>query len=128
MVLMTDQILRVLVIDDDLELLKSVGFELGSTGWIIAVAATPHDGLEMARRLVPNVILCDARMPIMSGLEVVQILKRDSITAHIPIVLMMTGGDEPDIVGNVPVTTFLAKPFGSKQLIEAICTAASTPL
>jgi CheY-like chemotaxis protein len=120
---MSDQIFSVLVIDDEPDVLESVRLGLRSTNWRVLTAATPADGLAKARTLLPNVILCDASMPRMSGPEVIQLLKNDPATAHIPVVLM-TGIAEAYMFESVPWTGFLAKPFAPDELRDAVSSAA----
>jgi CheY-like chemotaxis protein len=120
---MSERSLSVLAIDDEADILESVRIALRPSGWIIATAVTPQDGLLMARTLLPDVILCDAAMPKMSGPEVIQQLKTDPATAHIPVVLM-TGIAESHLFQHVAWTNFLAKPFSPEELRDAIYSAS----
>ena len=69
---MSNPSLSILAIDDDPGILESVRIALRIEGWTLAAAVTPEDGLLMAHKLLPDVILCDAAMPKMSGPEVIQ--------------------------------------------------------
>ena len=89
----------------------------------MAGAATPHDGLIIARTILPDVIICDAAMPKMSGPEVIHQLKLDPTTAHIPVILM-TGVADAEPFQHVPWTNFLAKPFTPLELRDAIYSAS----
>ena len=111
--------LTILVIDDDADVLKAVELGLRSAGWRIATTVNPREGVEMARSIQPNVIVCDSSMPEFSGAQVIGMLKNDPATADIPVVLM-TGLAEVDMLSDVGWTTFLAKPFGPKELRAAI--------
>jgi CheY-like chemotaxis protein len=120
---MSNRPLSILAIDDEADILEAVRIGVRSCGWTLAAAVTPEDGLIMARQLLPDVILCDAAMPKLSGPQVIQMLKEDPATAHIPVILM-TGIAESHLFDHVPWTNFLAKPFGARELRDAIYSAS----
>lgn len=123
---MDKRIFSVLVIDDEPDVLKSIQLCLRS-GVKLSVTTEPKKGLEMARTQNPDVILCDAAMPGLSGPEVITTLKNDPATAHIPVILM-TAVAEAHMFSHVPWTSFLSKPFGAKELREAIVCAAKSAM
>ena len=120
---MSKAALSILAIDDHAEVLTFIRQALRSSGWTVSTAATPHEGLSMAKAMLPNVILCDAAMPKMSGPEVIRLLKEDASTAHIPIVLI-TGAADADLFQHVPWTNYLSKPFTVEELRDAIYSAS----
>lgn len=111
--------LSVLVIDDDADVLQAVQLGLRLAGWTITATVSPKEGVELARTIKPDVIVCDSSMPEFSGAQVIGMLKNDPATAHIPVVLM-TGFAEIDRFSHMAWTGFLAKPFGPKELRAAI--------
>ena len=116
--------LSILAIDDHPEILEFIRGALRSTGWTVELASTPQDGLRIARERLPNVILCDAAMPKMSGPEVIRLLKEDPATAQIPVVLI-TGAADAEMFQHVPWTNYLAKPFTVEELRDAIFSASA---
>ena len=114
---------RILVIDDESDVLEAVRLGLRKTGWSITATSNPKEGFETAKVLQPSVILCDAAMPNLSGPQIIQMLKTEPKTSHIPVVLM-TGIAEAFMFENVPWTGFLAKPFSPDELRDAICSAS----
>jgi CheY-like chemotaxis protein len=120
---MSKPTLSVLAIDDHAEVLTFIRQALRSSGWTVTTAASPEEGLSMARALLPDVILCDAAMPKMSGPEVIRILKEDPATVPIPVVLI-TGAADADLFQHVPWTNYLAKPFTVEELRDAIYSAS----
>jgi len=76
----------VLVIDDDELNLKLVRTILVRQGYRVAVAPTAEEGLALARRESPDLVLMDIRLPGMDGLEATRQLKADPLTRHIPVV------------------------------------------
>ncbi len=81
--------------------------------------------MEAARTYLPDVILCDASMPYLSGPQVITLLKNDPTTVNIPVILM-TAVAEAHMFSDVPWTSFLAKPFTPQELREAIVSAVKT--
>jgi CheY-like chemotaxis protein len=124
---MDKRVFSVLVIDDEVDVLRSVQLLLRSSGLKLTTTTEPKKGLEMVRTLCPDVILCDAAMPDFSGPQLITMLKNDPETAQIPTILM-TGIAEAHMFSHVPWTNFLAKPFGAKELREAIVSAAKTTI
>jgi CheY-like chemotaxis protein len=120
---MDTSVLSVLVIDDEPSILHAIRVSLRTTGWKLLLTEKAIDGLELARTMQPDVILCDAMMPILSGTQLIYRLKGDRATAKIPIVLM-TGVSDPDAFKQVPWSFFLEKPFGPAELRTAIESAA----
>src|SRR5437867_4978441 len=85
---------RALIIDDDRDLLRLIQRTLEFTaGWEVHTAPSGASGLELARRLGPNVILVDVMMPEIDGYEVCRRLKADPVTAGVPIVLLTARRD-----------------------------------
>jgi CheY-like chemotaxis protein len=121
---MSKRALSILAIDDEPDILESVRIALRPSGWSVVGAVTPEEGLAMAQQFLPDVILCDAAMPKMSGPEVIQRLKANPVTTSIPVVLM-TGIAESHLFDHVPWTSFIAKPFSPEELRDAIYSAST---
>ena len=121
---MESRALCVVVIDDEDVVRKSVTLYLRKAGCIIHATTDARKAVDLVRQTRPDVILCDAAMPYMSGPEVIEILKAHEETAHIPIVLM-TGFAESHMFGHVGWTGFLGKPFNAVELIAALHHAVS---
>jgi CheY-like chemotaxis protein len=117
--------LCVVIIDDEEIVAKSVAMCLRKSGCTLHATTKPKEAVALVRKTNPDVILCDAAMEHMSGPEVIENLKADPATAHIPIVLM-TGFAESHMFSHVPWTGFLSKPFGPSELIAALHHAIAT--
>ena len=79
-----------LVIDDDPKAVKLLGAQLDSGGYRVLSALTWQEGIDIARRQLPDLIVLDLLMPEVSGFEVVESLKRDASTSAIPIIVVTT--------------------------------------
>src|SRR5688572_22064985 len=105
----------VLVIDDDPQILHVTQFILKRHGFQTIVATTPEEGLHLAAELRPNLVICDAALPRISGPAVLRILKSTPETSAIPVILM-SGHEGLDCEG---IYTFLRKPFDTASLVGA---------
>jgi signal transduction histidine kinase/DNA-binding response OmpR family regulator len=83
----------VLVIDDDLDLLRLAKSNLEQDGFQVLTATTGAEGTRIAARRLPDVILLDLMLPDRSGLTVLQTLKAEAATRHIPILLVSNCDD-----------------------------------
>jgi len=113
---------RALIIDDDRDLLKLIQRTLEFTaGWEVHTAPSGASGLELARRLGPNVILVDVMMPEIDGYEVCRRLKADPVTAGVPIVLLTARRDlDEHRVKETGAAGVLFKPFQPDELARRV--------
>lgn len=114
--------IKVLVIEDEQLLRESILYILKNNGINASGAEDGRRGLLLARELMPDVILCDVRMPELNGYEVLQSLRQDPVTATIPFILitaetMQNVMRQGQILG---ADGYLMKPFTTLQLLELI--------
>jgi two-component system, OmpR family, phosphate regulon response regulator PhoB len=110
---------KILVIDDDRTMLEIVTFDLGEAGFEIACANRGREGLKMAQDSPPDAILLDRNMPDMTGIEVLEALKKDPRTASIPV-LMLTGDSKSKDVSQsleMGARDYVVKPFDPNGLL-----------
>ena len=113
---------RILVVDDDPELVELVCFNLKQAGYTVGTAADGVEALKKARSLMPDLIILDVMMPELDGFAVCEILRRDSVTASIPIVMLTALSSELGRMAGLGsgATDFLSKPFSPRLLLERI--------
>jgi CheY-like chemotaxis protein len=115
---------RALIIDDDPDLLLLVRRTLEfSAGWEVATAGSGAAGVELARntRPPPQVIVVDVMMPGIDGYEVCRRLKRDPLTAGIPIVLFTARRDlNPRELAESGADGVVFKPFQPAELAQQV--------
>lgn len=109
----------VLIIEDDPQVAHVTCFILKRAGFEALAAGSAEEGLHLAFETQPDVVLCDAALPRISGPEFLRILKKNEATAHIPVI-MMSGNEGVDCPG---IFTFLSKPFDSASLLSATSNA-----
>lgn len=113
---------KILVIEDEAETLKNLVLMLEMEGFAPLSAANGRAGVEVARRELPDVILCDVSMPELDGYGVLEALRADSATVSIPFIFLTAKGDKKDLrVGmNLGADDYLTKPAGAEDVLGAI--------
>jgi DNA-binding response OmpR family regulator len=108
---------RVLLIEDDADIAEVIGYHLGKAGLQVKVARTGEEGLDQSRKGV-HLILLDLNLPGMDGLEVCRLLRKQSGTAHVPVIIISARGDELDRVLGLEMGAddYVVKPFSLKEL------------
>jgi DNA-binding response OmpR family regulator len=112
---------RVLVVDDDLELVESVRAALLDRGYDVSVAGDGAEALAQIERVRPDLMLLDLVMPRRSGINVLDRMVRG--TARATPVIMMTGTEEPrhrECAALRGVSVFLSKPFPIEELLAEV--------
>ena len=120
---------RILVVDDDLTLIKIVERRLESCGWDVIGAANGQEGLEQAENQNPDLILLDTLMPVMTGHEMLERLRRNPQTKDIPVIMCTARTDIQDIAtaSSYDISDYVTKPFDCTELIERIESALARP-
>ncbi len=109
---------RVLIIDDNSDMLSFVGGILGGEYRILR-ATNGRDGVRLAAKYVPDLIVCDVMMPVMDGNECCRRIKAELCTSHIPVLMLTACSmDSQRIEGySSGVDAYLSKPFSSEVLL-----------
>jgi DNA-binding response OmpR family regulator len=113
---------RILVADDETDILELIGFTLEYAGHQVLRAPDGATALEQARQLPPDLIVLDVRMPGLNGYEVCQQLKQDETTRSIPVVFLSAKGQgaEVDHGLGLGAVDYLVKPFAPDQLVRRL--------
>ena len=113
---------KILLIDDEPELIKAVEIRLKSIGYEVALSYDGRTGIDKAKEIKPDLILLDLIMPIMDGYSVAKILKDDPETKHIPIIIL-TASQREDLktrCRELGVASFIMKPFETSDLLMMV--------
>ncbi|MBZ0287059.1 MAG: response regulator transcription factor [Anaerolineae bacterium] len=91
---------KVLIIEDELTLANNLADKLRSEGFSVTTAPDGEDGLDKVRNERPDLIVLDIMLPGLDGLSLCRMVRRDTATSHIPIIMLTARGTEVDkIVG-----------------------------
>lgn len=113
---------RILVVDDEIDILKVIKLQLETFGYDVITATDGLDGLNIARREKPDLIILDIMMPKMSGYKVARFLKFDEEFKNIPIIMLsgLSGDADKSTGTETGADVYLIKPFGSQELLDTI--------
>jgi two-component system, OmpR family, alkaline phosphatase synthesis response regulator PhoP len=113
---------RILVVDDEEDLLELVNYNLSKDGYRVHCVGTGEEALEEARQSLPDLIVLDLLLPNVDGLEVCRLLKSDAQTQHIPIIMLTAKSEEADVVAGLELGAddYLTKPFSPRVLLARI--------
>lgn len=113
---------RVLVIDDEIVVLALIQAHLESEGYVVETAEDGVAGLEQARRLLPDAIICDIVMPRLDGFRLLAELRKDERTAAIPVALLtgLSGEIGRTRAAGAGADAVLIKPVARAELLAAV--------
>jgi two-component system alkaline phosphatase synthesis response regulator PhoP len=113
---------NLLVIDDDPMAIKLVRDLASASGYNVLTALNGRDGLEVAARQKPDIILLDIMMPEMDGYKVASSLKSNPKTSGIPIIMVTAVGFQlnKQLAINMGVSDYVVKPFNIRELLDKI--------
>jgi len=112
---------KLLVVDDESDILRVVVFRLKKYGYEVHSATDGKSALDMAPRVAPDLIVLDYRMPGMNGLEVCRRLKDNADTRHIPVLIFTASSDDmAERMRESGADGYLLKPVEPNQLFAAI--------
>lgn len=112
----------VLVIDDDVFIRELLTLHLRKAGYQVRAAADPAVGIRAVLESPPELILLDVDMPYMSGLEVLQALKSDDKSRHIPVVMLTAHTDDETwmTAHQAGANAYLTKPIEHDELLATL--------
>ena len=113
---------KILIVDDEADLLETIRFSLGLEGYNVLVATNGEEGLNVARQEKPDLILLDLMLPKLDGYKVCRLLKFDERYKSIPILMLTAKTQEKDkILGKeTGANEYITKPFDMDELMAKI--------
>jgi CheY-like chemotaxis protein len=112
----------VLVIEDEELIRESVVHLLKTRGFEVIAAADGYTGVQLVLTVVPDLILCNVRMPGLNGSQVLAAVRTNPMTATIPFIFLTAQTSIADLEQeqNITADSYLTKPFTTTALLEAI--------
>ncbi len=113
---------RVLVVDDEQDLLELVSYNLNKEGYRVTGVMSGEEALAAAKRDLPDLIVLDLLLPTVDGLEVCRRLKADPRTQHIPVLMLTAKSEEADVVTGLELGAedYVTKPFSPRVLVARV--------
>jgi len=113
---------KILLVDDEEDVLRTVGFRLQSSGYEVITASDGMEGLEKAHSEKPDLVILDLMLPKMDGYKVCAFLKKDTRYRNIPIIMFTAkAGDLDKKLGlEVGADAYVMKPFEPPELVKTV--------
>jgi len=114
--------ITILIIEDNQDVRENTATILELSGYTVATAENGMVGVEKAREILPDVIVCDIMMPILDGYGVLKALNESPTTASIPFIFLTAMSEKLEMRKgmNLGADDYLTKPFTEVELLEAI--------
>src|SRR5271157_5231567 len=113
---------RVLVIEDDKDIVELVRYNLEKDGYQVSSSAEGSTGLTQIRKAPPDLLVLDLMLPKLSGLEICKEVRRDVALNRLPILILTAKGEEADrVVGlELGADDYVTKPFSPRELVARV--------
>jgi DNA-binding response OmpR family regulator len=113
---------KILVVDDDEHILRSLSQYLELEDFQVFSASSGPEALQLFAQEKPDLLVLDVMMPGMDGFQVLETLRQDPETAAVPVLMLTARDQHNDILKGYQMgaTSYLVKPFNLDELVEAI--------
>ena len=113
---------RILIIEDDRDIIELVRYNLVNEGFQVTAASDGTAGLASVKKSPPDILLLDLMLPRLSGLEICKEIRRDSALNRLPILMLTARGEEADrVVGlEMGADDYVTKPFSPRELVARV--------
>jgi len=113
---------RILVVDDEPDLVRIVKDVLEGEGYVVSAAKHAQEAFKKLKDTKPDLLILDIKLPGMNGIDICKTVKNDDRLASIPIIMLSTKADDSDkILGlEVGADDYIAKPFNPGELLARV--------
>jgi two-component system phosphate regulon response regulator PhoB len=113
---------KILVVDDEEDILELVRYNLAREGYQVVCVETGEKALKAVKSEPVDLVVLDLMLPGIDGLEVARMLKKDSKTAAIPLIMLTAKGEEADVVAGLELGAddYITKPFSPRVLAARV--------
>jgi two-component system, OmpR family, alkaline phosphatase synthesis response regulator PhoP len=113
---------RILVADDESHILHVVSLKLRNAGYEVLTACDGQEALDIATAELPDMLITDFQMPMLSGLELCRRLKQNPQTSSIPAIMLTARGYHLEVhdTDESGIVRVLSKPFSPRELLAAV--------
>ncbi len=113
---------KILIVDDEQDIVESLQFVLEAAGFECHCAYNGEEGLNLAREILPDLIILDVMMPKINGFKICRLLKYDSKYRNIPILMVTARSQMEDkqIGEETGVDEYITKPFELDEIVEKV--------
>lgn len=112
----------ILIVEDEPAIQELISYNLQSAGYEVLCAGSAEQAMAMVAEILPDLILLDWMLPRMSGIEFAKLLRRNTRTRRIPVIMLTARVDEGDKVAGLEsgADDYVTKPFSTRELVARI--------
>jgi len=112
----------ILLVEDEPEIREMLCFALGRAGYHVTEAETGEQALQQLDGPLPHLVIIDWMLPGISGIELARTLRRDELTADLPLIMLTARGEESDKLKSFDsgIDDYITKPFSPRELIARV--------
>jgi DNA-binding response OmpR family regulator len=113
---------KIVIVEDETTLAETLAENLTEDGYQVLSAGDGESGLALVRAEVPDLIVLDIMLPVLDGLSMCRIIRKDAAISHIPIIMLTARGTEVDkIIGlESGADDYITKPFGLGEFLARV--------
>lgn len=113
---------RVLLIEDEPNIIEAISFILSRDGWTVHTHADGETAMDRVRTGRPDLIILDVMLPGRSGFDILREVRADPTTAHVPVMMLTARGQAKDreLAERLGVTYFMTKPFSNAEMLASV--------
>lgn len=113
---------KILIVDDEQDIVESLQFVLEAAGFECHCAYNGEEGLNLAKQILPDLIILDVMMPKINGYKICRLLKYDNKYKNIPILMVTARSqDEDKLIGEeTGVDEYITKPFDLDEIVKKV--------
>jgi DNA-binding response OmpR family regulator len=113
---------KVLLIEDEPNIIEAVSFILSRDGWEVKTHANGHDAMEAVRRRAPDLIILDVMLPGKSGFDILGEIRGDAEFAGVPVLMLTARGQTRDreMAERAGASRYMTKPFSNADVLDAV--------
>jgi DNA-binding response OmpR family regulator len=115
---------RVLLIEDEPNIIEALSFILSRDGWTVHTHADGVTAANRVRALPPDLVILDMMLPGRSGLDILRDLRGDAATADLPVMMLTARGQQRDrdLAMSLGATHYMTKPFSNAEMLASVRT------
>ena len=113
---------RILLVDDEQDILEFISYNLEKEGYEIATASNGFDAIEKALEFKPDLIILDIMMPNVDGYATIESVKKNEKLANCKVIFLSAKNKESDIEKGMQLgaDAYMTKPFSIKKLVDQV--------
>ncbi|HKL46670.1 MAG TPA: response regulator [Roseovarius sp.] len=113
---------RVLLIEDEPNIIEAVSFILSRDGWDVKTHSNGHDAIDAVRARAPDLVILDVMLPGKSGFDILHEIRADSDLSGMPVLMLTARGQVKDreLAEQSGVNRYMTKPFSNADVLEVV--------